>query len=176
MNNNSMLSYSGKVNIKFNIGNKIISIDKHNTGTDDLFISLANYLAGNVNKNPSLGLIPSVIDIRYSNSKGTIGSSETFLKQEYSIPITRVDISNTNSNNTPHTSVLYEATITYNYLRDSYDASNKYYICLYSNLDKDGNRKRLAYLDFSGDYIELIQPGTQAILTWTLEINNTSSS
>lgn len=176
MNNNSMLSYSGKVNIKFNIGNKIISIDSHNTGTEDLFISLANYLAGNTIKDSNLYLIPSVIDIRYSSSEGTISSSETFLKQEYSIPITRVDISNTNSNNTSHTSVLYETTITYNYLRDSYNANNKYYICLYSNLDKDGNRKRLAYLDFSGDYIELIQPGTQAILTWTLEINNTGGS
>lgn len=175
MNNNSMLSYSGKVNIKFNIGNKIISIDSHNTGTEDLFISLANYLVGNTIKNSNLCLIPSVIDIRYSSQEGSINDSETFLRQEYSIPITRVDIGKTNDD-TPHTSVLYEATITYNYLRDSYNANNKYYICLYSNLDKDGDRKRLAYLDFSGDYISLIQPGTQAILTWELEINNTSAN
>ena len=117
MNNNSMLSYLGKINIKFKVKDKLISIDTHNTGCSALFLSLANYLAGNIINSGELSdsrlaLIPSTLDIRIGEDEN-IDNSTSFLKEEASIPITRVDISGTNSNFN-HTSVLYEATISYN--------------------------------------------------------------
>ena len=179
MNNNSTLSYFGKINIKFKVNDRLIYINTHNTGCSALFSSLANYLAGNIINSGELGdsrlaLIPSTLDIRIGEN---INNSVSFLKEEASIPITRIDASKTNSD---HTSVLYEATISYNYLSRAYDSErdsdSNFFLCLYSNEDRNNTRQRLAYLDFNRSYMSLIQPGTQAILTWTLEISNQPSA
>lgn len=171
MENSSKLNYFGKVSLKIKIKDKLITFKSNNTGTENLFVSLANYLVGNVSVNSNLVSIPECIDLKFSSSSGDYSSATTCLKVEASIPITRKDMDKTNSGGVPHTSVLFEATVTSNALDIPQGNNNKYYICLC-----DKNKYTLAYLPFSNEYMNIIkQPGTQAIITWETEINNYSS-
>ena len=164
--NNTMLSYSGKVNLKFKIKDKVVSLCIHNAGTKNLFKSLANYLAGNSLLDNDTILIPCCVDIKKGGSPSFSDDDfETILKNEASIPITRVAINT--SQNSDSFPVSYEFTITYNSLSEPFNDNYTYFICLC-----DKNKETLAYLSLEASEYSLFTEGVQIIATWELTIDN----
>lgn len=180
--NSNLLSYQGEVILKLHYNGKTVEFRHYNNGTGDLFESLSNYLAGNKNsimENGEFVFIPNTMDIRKPvvedtpNPLSFNADTETILKVEGAIPITRVGTEETNNaippntERTPHVGIVYEATITYDYIRTSFTPSDKYYLCLC------GVKKNvLAYIQIDSNVIDAITPGTQAIVSWIMRIKN----
>ena len=183
--NNINLGYLGEVTLKYIVKDKVISLKKKNNGTIYLFESIANYLA-NKNETSNFKGIPDTLDIRYVDDANKIPddeNSKSILKQEYSIPIVLSEvekITDTSNEVSPAAVIHYQSVINYSYLSTSRpEDAAAFYICLYSTLVtgiESQVRKMLAYIKVEEQELNLIQPGTQAILTWDITINNKSTT
>lgn len=164
--NNLKFIYKGNVKLKLMISDKVVTLEEHNSGLPRLSQTFCNMLIGNPITRED---IPEYLDLRYSNDGGTTWTSNL---------ITRVYLSGKSvdydSEENTYTA-NFNAVISYNMLQQPIDRNDPrpYRLYLYSGaLSADTGHYDLAYLDVSAATLSNISPGTQVIVSWSMQIVN----
>lgn len=163
---NTSLTYTGRVDIKLKIRNKIIGMEKHNEGDEWLFKAFAKFVTGNSNTE---GDIPKYLDIRESNAGGWVSILTT------PVELTRRYFDN--DSNYGWTGILHGSIAYENLLSTIPDTSTgNYRIYLISGYDTDpgqvGQYHDLAHTDISAVALSNIAPGVQLLVDWNMSISN----
>lgn len=151
------IKYSGLVNLNLKINNKIININKNNSGLPDLFRLISKALAGYDVSDEK----PSYIDLRYMNSSG---EWESCLSKKQSISQLSYNLNNGSwitkaSSTIPYSSLIITPI-------SSLGENVPFRIFLMNK------RNDLAFIDIDSTDVYKITPGTQALVEWVLKIFN----
>lgn len=161
---NIALNYTGSVNIRYKINNKIVESKYHNSGLPNLFRIISKALTGadiSNEKPTSIDLRSSSDGITWASCIGTGGiATGVYFTQEP--PSGGEAIGDWVTKAT--------TTLSYTQLIDTSFGENYYRLYLVS---KTGD---LAFLDIDKVSLEHLIQGTQAIIEWTLKVSNSEVS
>lgn len=165
--NETPLVYSGEATIKLKVGTKVIQLHKHNAGLKALKLFFCKCI---VNDSDSATYRPQFIDLRYANSSTASEADWISILYNKAVISSRVWEYSTDQEN--YIAVL-SATIPKSLIQDDVsemvDKSFRFYLCN----NKEGREDMdLAYLPVSQEYLQLIVPGTSAIVEWTMQLLN----
>jgi len=159
-NNMTNLVYRGEVTVNMRIGNKIITIGRHNEGTIDLFKAFAKFLTNNAVQREDT---PQFLDLQYQTDGG---EWKTMLIKD-SISIEAAIWTGVTATFT--IPLAYEDLI----VAVSSEDQTPYRLVLYSGSNKDRlKNKALAYLKIEAKELARISPGTRAIIEWSMKVMN----
>lgn len=158
--------YSGSVDIRLKIGDRVFSYNSHNEGLPGLFESFARIMSGNYRGDCD---IPKYIDIR----KLVPGSQNTYLSY---LTINRLPLtgSSWSVNNNGEFVANFTAIVSSDMLYSQVPATSTDTFKLYlitDNEDKTGKRD-LARLDIPTEQLSRIVPGVNAIIEWSMKLTN----
>lgn len=176
MDNVISLGYKGFLNIKLNYKGKLLDITKHNTGTTYLKLSFARVLSGNYDKN---------LDLPYSISfecEDTINNQLQWVSciKSGDLPITGKKYSVLgNDTDNQNWAAIFTSVLSW------YDLDPWIFSGEAQSIQEDDPRKfRFCIKNKSGDifatininpvYLCKIVPGSQAIITWNMQLVNTT--
>lgn len=166
--NNTTLGYTGLVTFKLKLGDKIITLKRHNAGLPALMKSICKFLTGQGDQEHE---IPEFLDLR-RRLVDTGDPWDTFITQQVSCGTTgRIYEFDSELSNWV---AKYSFSIPYSILVDYVevdDTAHEYRFVLYAE-DAEGNPLDLAYIPISAAELSRITPGLQAVVEWSLQIVN----
>lgn len=170
--NNTTLSYRGDVKLKLIVGNKIIEVDRHNSGTLDLMKSICKYLTGNGVPQYET---PQFLDLRRQSTSGDT-DWDTYLTRQISVGTSgrSYEYDSTLSNWVAKFSFSLPYSALVDYI-EADDTAYNYRLYLYAE-DESGSIVDLAYLPITAQELSNITPGIQAIVEWQLQIKNADNN
>lgn len=172
-NNDIVLLYQGQVKLDIQIGDRIFTIDNHNSGTSYLRKCVAMMLAGQKIQDYHR---PKYINLQYAippEEEGDPIEWRPFLKNRIQLSGKRYD--RVGSGDSQQWYAQFSCTISSSSLIEYIDESCTYLFRFVLESDYDENNLEesyhaMAYTPTSVPIIMKITPGTQATLTWTMRI------
>ena len=163
--NKNILEYTGKLNIRYLINNKEVQYKGHNEGLSALFKYICKVLSGNLENAKESG--PTFVDVRFlAENDGTIVQTSCLYN--------KIDISNKEyffDTSISSWVARFKTVLSYNMINFSIvntHLQDTVYLYLVS-----GNGQDLARLLLT-DALDLrdITVGTQALVEWTMQVQN----
>lgn len=168
--NTMNLGYSGFVDVKIKIGNKVVNLSKHNAGTDNLFLLFAKMLTNN---SFAATDTPQFLGLDYKGDS-TGGEWKTFLAKQISLSGKEYYYSDEFSGwAAKFSAVIVHSNLIQTITEDMDSSENsEFRLVLYSGISNDQVQVDLAYLKVSAKDLARIVPGTQAIIEWSMMVKN----
>lgn len=164
--NSTNINYYGHVNLKFKVGEKTFEYKGKNNGTYTLKSMLCMFLCG---YRDVFAAIPAKLDLRYSAG----GSAWTScLNSPIALSGMHGKYQDDAETNIPR--AVFTATIKYSNLNKTISEgdSNSYRLYLLSEENNLMTDTSLAYLEVEAAKLAKIQPGTDGIVEWVMELLN----
>lgn len=155
------MRYSGSVEVKLRIGNKVVTKQLHNQGTMQLKRAFAMFMCGGKTTTQALNYLPSKLDLRYSTDNWE--TEDTFLKRI--VPVTSPFYAKDTSSTEPTWYVEYTAVIPYAQLIEGIKAQYSYRIYLMcEKIEPDDESNDLAFIDLDTNDLLSVGAGVSIIL------------
>jgi len=170
---NDSINYNGQVNVKFRIGDKVVSKKIHNQGTMQLKRAFAMFMCGGQVAQEALRYVPTRLDLRYSQEASWL-NPQSYLNRSVLITspaYAKEDLVGLNAEKSWY--VEYTAIIPYSSLISQINPS--YYYRLYLTCDGKGDTddsKDIAYIDVDAEDLTGLEAGVSIIITWRMKLLN----
>ena len=168
MANNLSLQYIGKVTLSYYVNGNLVRKKVHNNGLPYLMKTFAKCITGNTIVSSD---IPQYLDVRKKADDDTWQSILLNL-----IPLSGKTYQYATDQEMPNWVAKFTSSINYSSLKSEIqeDDKSEYRLYLSSDTDKESTEKYhdFAYLDVQAVDLAKVSPGTQALVEWTMQINN----
>lgn len=158
--------YSGNVNVKLKIKDRVFSFQSHNEGLPALFESFARIMSGNYRGDCD---IPKYIDVR----KLVPGTTDDFLSY---LTINRLPLTGASwkVDNQGRFVANFTAVISSDmlYAAVPVDSTDVFMLYLVTDTEDKTGKRDLARLEIPAEQLSRIAPGVNAIIEWSMRMTN----
>ena len=172
--NTTDLNYKGVAKVSIKIGDKIVTLNSFNNGTDYLKKSFSKFLTGNYGGNAD---IPQMLDLRKYDSDNDIWRSclnqEIVLSGKTYLKTTDIELGINDNWVARFTAAVPYASLI-EPIQPNDTSSYRFY--LYGSFDTEDVNERyhdLAYINVDVSSLSRITTGTQALIEWSMQLLNT---
>lgn len=163
-NNLTTIAYRGNVELDLVIGGKRYKIESHNHGTPALKRAFVRFITGQANRTEDL---PQYLDLRYLPEGETtwVGCLTT------KIPLSSKNWDYDSNPRVDNYVAKFTGNISHDILsKDITDQDTGTYRLFLYSINSELVYTDLAYLDVRAEDLSRISPGTQAIITWSMQL------
>lgn len=157
--------YKGDVNVKFKTGNKIYEVKRHNSGLPLLQKTFCMFLYGD---REFIANIPKYVDLRFATSATAPDNEwQTCIRSKLALTAKQPSYDAQNKN----WILTFNCALPHVALTHVVSESNFYRLYMEANNGAEANEdKDLAFIDVLGEDLKFIEPGTEAIIEWTMQL------
>lgn len=171
--NETILNYIGDVTVKLHIGDKIVELEKHNTGLPLLRKTLCKFLTGNYEGPHEL---PQFLDLQYNANPSLPEDAKiwvTYLSSRISLTGKVYEKNSKFDNWISRFTAIINHTDLLNDISESDPGEFRLVILNgYNSNSPENSYKPLAQLPVDAYMLARITPGTQAMIEWVMQIRN----